>query len=657
MNSNLYFFNDTKQGFTDTNTAVEEFEGDKNFISTSFIRELIQNAIDAVYSSKIPVQLSLRLVDIDKKSQTFLEGLHKDTLPLIKCGESLSSKGKDFIYKDNELYEKALVVEEFNTIGLGGEVDRRINDESDWHYSNYMFGRKRASKASGGGSKGVGKITSNLVSELRTVMFITTRSDDDEVWAGGKIEIDKPIRQGDYVFSDVAFLSNNNPIKDKGKDLDELTGADRDQIHEPIKDKNEISLIKDIFQIKRSINTNNSNYGTSWVIPAPLHATADSKRIQKLSSVEQYLKIILSEYSWAIMKELIEIDLDGTLLNKDNIIDLLHSTFPNDNEKWNFFKDISEFNASNEIRLKPDWYKTDHLEESFLFDDDLKKANDIFISESRDLVCLKLPLKINHNGVDQNTHIKLFIQKLSDNDSRSNEMLYRNYLLITNESNSLKNTYGDGINIMLLIDDPYAVNFCRAAERADHLKFVIMQAVKKGYKESSVKENLSAIRSSVKKAYELFNNVELEDKNLFSNIFSIITPLDIEKDKKPRKKKKAVKKKTKISKKSYAGVTQIEISAPKKNELIFKPGPNKIRQNQLPLLAKVKANDYALLSGLNVLNLTDDGFSNIKEANKLNSNIQNKTRDSFEFEITDENFELHIKDVVISRTAKISLEY
>lgn len=657
MNSNLYFFNDTKQGFTDTNTAVEEFEGDKNFISTSFIRELIQNAIDAVYSSKIPVQLSLRLVDIDKKSQTFLEGLHKDTLPLIKCGESLSSKGKDFIYKDNELYEKALVVEEFNTIGLGGEVDRRINDESDWHYSNYMFGRKRASKASGGGSKGVGKITSNLVSELRTVMFITTRSDDDEVWAGGKIEIDKPIRQGDDVFSDVAFLSNNNPIKDKGKNLDDLTGADRDQIHEPIKDKNEISLIKDIFQIKRPINTNNSNYGTSWVIPAPLHATADSKRIQKLTSVEQYLKIILSEYSWAIMKELIEIDLDGTLLNKDNIIDLLHSTFPNDNEKWNFFKDISEFNASNEIRLKPDWYKTDHLEESFLFDDDLKKANDIFISESRDLVCLKLPLKINHNGVDQNTHIKLFIQKLSDSDSRSNEMLYRNYLLITNESNSLKNTYGDGINIMLLIDDPYAVNFCRAAERADHLKFVIMQAVKKGYKESSVKENLSAIRSSVKKAYELFNNVELEDKNLFSNIFSIITPLDIEKDKKPKKKKKIVKKKTKISKKSYAGVTQIEISEPKKNELIFKPGPNKIRQNQLPLLAKVKANDYALLSGLNVLNLTDDGFSNIKEANKLNSNIQNKTRDSFEFEITDENFELHIKDVVISRTAKISLEY
>lgn len=657
MNSNLYFFNDTKQGFTDTNTAVEEFEGDKNFISTSFIRELIQNAIDAVYSSKIPVQLSFRLVDIDKKSQTFLEGLHKDTLPLIKCGESLNSKEKDFIYKDNELYQKALVIEEFNTIGLGGEVDRRINDESDWHYSNYMFGRKRASKASGGGSKGVGKITSNLVSELRTVMFITTRSDDDEVWAGGKIEIDKPIRQGDYVFSDVAFLSNNNPIKDKGKDLDELTGADRDQIHEPIKDNNEISVIKNIFQIKRSINSNNSEYGTSWVIPAPLHATADSKKIQKLTSVDQYLKIILSEYSWAIMKELIEIDLDGTLLNKDNIVDLLHSTFPDDNEKWNFFKDITEYNASNEIRLKPDWYKTDQLEESFLFDDDLKKANDIFTSELRDLVCLKLPLKINHNGVDQNTHIKLFIQKLSDNDSRSNEMLYRNYLLITNESNSLKNTYGDGINIMLLIDDPYAVNFCRAAERADHLKFVIMQAVKKGYKESSVKENLSAIRSSVKKAYELFNNVELEDKNLFSNIFSIITPLDIEKDKKPRKKKKTVKKKTKISKKSYAGVTQIEISEPKKNELIFKPGPNKIRQNQLPLLAKVKANDYALLSGLNVLNLTDDGFSNIKEANKLNSNIQNKTRDSFEFEITDENFELHIRDVLISRTAKISLEY
>ena len=93
------------------------------------------------------------------------------------------------------------------------------------------------------------------------------------------------------------------------------------------------------------------------------------------------------------------------------------------------------------------------------------------------------------------------------------------------------------------------------------------------------------------------------------------------------------------------------------SEIKLKPGPNKIRNNQLPLLAKIKANDYALLSGLNVLNLADDGFANIKEVRNLNSNIKMKNRESFEFEITDENFELHIKDMEISRAAKISLEY
>ena len=653
--SKLYFFNDSKQGYTDTNTAVEEFEGDKNFISTSFIRELIQNAIDAEYSSKKPVKLSLRLVDIDKNSQKFLKNLHKDMLPFIKCGENLSSKQKDFIYHDDDLYSKALVVEEFNTIGLNGVVDRKINDEPEWHYSNYMFGRKRASKSQGGGSKGVGKITSNLVSELRTVFFVTTRSDDDEIWAGGKIELDKPIRHGNQVFNDVAFLSDIDPLKDSNIDLDQLSENDKNDIHQPIKNQSEISLIIDTFKLNRSID-NKTEYGTSWIMPAPLHATAETKKVEKLNSVEQYLKIILAEYSWAIIKELIEIDLDGTILNKENIIDMLHEHFPKNEDMWNFYKDVSNFDDSKIIRLKPQWHEQEDLGESFLSDIDLQKVNDDFISESREVICLKLPLKINHNGYDQNTFIKLFIQKLSNEDNRSNEMLFRNYLLITNESNSLKNTYGDGVNIMLLIDDPVAVNFCRAAERPDHLKFVIKQAVRKGYKESSVIENLRAIRTAVKKAYELFNNVELEDTNIFSNIFSIITPLELDEDK-PKKKKKPVKKKTKITKKSYPSVTQIEIETLSNCEIKLKPGPNKIRNNQLPLLVKIKANDYALLSGLNVLNLVDDGFANIKEVRNLNSNIKTKNRESFEFEITDENFELHIKDIEISRTAKISWEY
>ena len=43
-------------------------------------------------------------------------------MPLIKLGISSSKK---FTYSDEDLYKKALVVEEFNTIGLTGEYNRK----------------------------------------------------------------------------------------------------------------------------------------------------------------------------------------------------------------------------------------------------------------------------------------------------------------------------------------------------------------------------------------------------------------------------------------------------------------------------------------------------------------------------------------------------
>jgi hypothetical protein len=134
--------------------------------------------------------------------------------------------------------------------------------------------------------------------------------------------------------------------------------------------------------------------------------------------------------------------------------------------------------------------------------------------------------------------------------------------------------------------------------------------------------------------------------------------LDLAKDKAPRKGK-SPNKKTKNSKKSYPSVSQILMEETAiSNELIFKPGPNKLRTAQLPLKVQILVQDQVLLaSKLNVLNPSDAGLSKIIVLNQLNSNIQRKSRDFLEFEITSEDFELHIKDLAISRAAKLSLEY
>ena len=72
--SKLNFFNDVAQGREAGNSAIRQFEDDRNLLSISFIRELIQNAIDACNkNSGQPVKLVFRLIDVDTKHQTYLK--------------------------------------------------------------------------------------------------------------------------------------------------------------------------------------------------------------------------------------------------------------------------------------------------------------------------------------------------------------------------------------------------------------------------------------------------------------------------------------------------------------------------------------------------------------------------------------------------------
>ena len=68
MSKILSFFNNLKAtGAPDSNAAMQAFENDNNKISLSFIRELIQNAIDAALNKELPVKLVFKLVDIQSR--------------------------------------------------------------------------------------------------------------------------------------------------------------------------------------------------------------------------------------------------------------------------------------------------------------------------------------------------------------------------------------------------------------------------------------------------------------------------------------------------------------------------------------------------------------------------------------------------------------
>ena len=644
--SKLYFFNDVAQGREAGNSAIRQFEDDRNLLSISFIRELIQNAIDAWNkSSGQPVKLVFRLIDVDKKHQTYLKDLFREIMPFVKMG--VGGSELKLTYQDEDLHKKALVVEEYNTIGLTGEYNRKKNNEESWHYSNYLFGVNRATKIKGGGSAGVGKITSNMVSDLKAILFVTSRSIENEVWAGGRVEFEASHTDGDTSFENCAFLSNNQTSKNHN----ELTEDDRDAICAPISSKNDIDLMKEIFKLERP----DSQFGTSWIMPAPVHQI-DQKTKTELTSVDSYKKIILDEYSWAIIKGLIEIELDGVLIDQNSVMNILDEVYPEKNELWNFLLDVESFDDINLIRLKPNWFDCEDLQDAFLSEDQKEKAVNIFESENRDTVGLKLPLKLSNEESDEDTYFNIFIQRAEDISGTSNELVIRDYLPISGVAKSLLGISGDAVNSMVLITEEKLVKFCRSAEQADHTDFVIKRATARGYKQRSARDSIRAIKGATKKVYQFFNNVDIHDEDILADVFSMLTRKEIEN---PPKNKKSKKKKrtTKNTKRSSIAVKKMDFEKISNTQIRLFQGPNIIRADEIPMNVTVSINEPALLSTKsNILNYGNDGFLN-STINSSNVNIKNKYRDKIEFEITDPNFELNISNIDISRTVEFPVEY
>ena len=59
-------------------------------------------------------------------------------------------------------------------------------------------------------------------------------------------------------------------------------------------------------------------------------------------------------------------------------MDILYEVYPEKNELWDFMLDVSSFPNTNFIRLKPNWFNCDDLNDAFLTDDEKEKAVEIF---------------------------------------------------------------------------------------------------------------------------------------------------------------------------------------------------------------------------------------------------------------------------------------
>ena len=145
----------------------EIFDTEKFPHSHTFVREAIQNILDARDDRKKPAQA---IFQFKKSTKPDRSGFLEDLIPKRKC----CRLEWPFVWTNNEV--SWLVVDDSNTTGLLGNLNDRKSDF--WGYW-LNFGRSNKT-GEGRGGRGIGRVTFLLASEIHTVLGVTRRSGDTQ---------------------------------------------------------------------------------------------------------------------------------------------------------------------------------------------------------------------------------------------------------------------------------------------------------------------------------------------------------------------------------------------------------------------------------------------------------------------------------------------
>jgi hypothetical protein len=155
-------------------TQQDQFNNDEVVLAEALVRETIQNSTDAGLSETVPVRVRFALAHPSSpESQKFFSSLLNGlTTHLEACGIKVPTSPQKF-----------LIIEDFETTGLLGEVDRK--DDKQFCGFWRRFGRSNK-KGSAGGRWGLGKLVFSSSSSIRTLIGLTRREGRDPLCLMGQ---------------------------------------------------------------------------------------------------------------------------------------------------------------------------------------------------------------------------------------------------------------------------------------------------------------------------------------------------------------------------------------------------------------------------------------------------------------------------------------
>lgn len=155
-------------------------------VADSLVREVVQNSMDAVADSALPVRVRFHVGVCEDRS--VLDSLLEDLWPhLLACNSELGAlRAQQCRY---------LTAEDFHTTGLRGDPTEMFETEGRRNEFFYFFRAegKSSKRTSSRGSWGIGKYTLPMASRINTFVGLTRRADPSEPGGAGPLVLGQAI--------------------------------------------------------------------------------------------------------------------------------------------------------------------------------------------------------------------------------------------------------------------------------------------------------------------------------------------------------------------------------------------------------------------------------------------------------------------------------
>lgn len=493
-----WYFPQQLPGEVDTEvTQRDQFSNDEVDLSQTIVREAIQNSLDAAKDEPPCVTVSFRWVDLASDDRVeYLRTLLNEQLEHARAAK-LNLEEIDF-----EL-PTALVIEDFGTTGLTGNVHEKTDD----HFTD--FWRRHGKSHKSGGSRGrwgLGKLVYSTSSQIGAFFGVTVRKDDPGVYLMGQTVLNlHSIDGSDY--KPHAFFGDLDHEGDLTK-----------EITVPIKDEASVNAFVDNFFLRRATEP-----GLSVVIPYPNPAF----------NRENMIGIAIANYFYPIITQQLVLQFGNVRIDHANIRELANKYAANEisdiDRLFDFIEIFDHLDDDDHHMLGQHWFEDQRLDENDFEEDTLEDLRQKF--SDGELLAFRFPIEIKKkDGIRVGTFFSAYIQKPAGLE-RGTDLYVRRGLTLPGEK---KFRERKALGAVIAEDEPVCA-FLGYAENPAHTQWIgSSEKLKANYQ--APQKIVAAIKKSLVQIYDVLACVlEDEDELALLNYFFGMDPKSNTKRKKKKK--------------------------------------------------------------------------------------------------------------------------